>query len=282
MNWRGAISSYALMVPYRTLRPPHVLSGPLQIFLKTEAGQDFRSLTGRFPSAWKFFVMGGFLREMLLANPPNDRGKPHDVDLVIAGANSIDEIRRVLGDAHQSTNSFGGAKCRLRPDGLVFDLWRIEDHTNMAAAPKPHTIEQLLRHNLLDVDAILWEPASDCLHDCGCLDAITAGCIGLMGPEGVSEKFIAAQLVHILIVAYKTNFTLSEEIRDFVAVSSQRCAPGEIERMLERKIPHAAVQIETFWKDILSGGVQACPAPTRTPAPQKHLKQSSSALNTRP
>jgi hypothetical protein len=269
------------MIHYRTFAPIHLLTEPLREFLRTEAGQDFKSLTGSFPRNWKVFVMGGFLRDLLLDGIPKNIAKPADLDLVISGAHSPDEIRNVLGNINQSTNAFGGVKCRFRPKGLVFDLWRIEDHTNMALAPKPHTIEQLLRYNLLDVDAILWEPVTGCLHDCGCLDAIAAERIGLMGRKGVSEKFIAAQVAHVLMVGYKTNFTLSEEVRDFVANSSRCGATGEIERILERKIPYAAVEIEEFWKCILSGGVQACPAPTRSPVPQARPKRSSSALNTR-
>jgi hypothetical protein len=269
------------MIQYRTFRPIHVLTEPLQKFLRTESGHDFKSLSALFPLSWQVFVMGGFLRDLLLEGVPKNVSKPADVDLVISGAHSISEIQNSLGAVNQSTNAFGGVKCQIRPKGLVFDLWRIEDHTNMVSAPKPHTIEQLLRHNLLDVDAILWEPVADCLHDCGCLNAVAAGRVGLMGREGISDKFIAAQVAHVLVVAYKTNFTLSEEVRDFVATSSERCAPGEIERILERKVPYAAVQIETFWKDIVSGGVQACPTRTRTAVPQARPKRSSSALNTR-
>jgi len=270
------------MPHYRSFPAGHVLTEPLRKFLRTEAGHDFKSLSALFPRSWKVFVMGGFLRDLLLEGTAKDVSKPADLDLVISGAQSIDEIRNVLGNVNQSTNAFGGVKCQLRPKGLVFDLWRIEDHTNMALASKPLTIEQLLRHNLLDVDAIVWEPATDCLHEYGCRDAIAASRIGLNGREGISKRFPEAQVAHVLVVAYKTNFTLTEEVRDFVMASSRRSSAGEIDQILERKVPYAAVQIEAFWKDILTGGVQACPTPTRTPVPQTRAKRNSSALNTRP
>ena len=252
------------MIAYRTFRPPHVLSAAFEEFLREQAGRDLTALTGSFPTAWKAYPMGGLLRDMLLKQMLSVEVQPADLDLVIFGAGSIDEIRSKLGNANQSTNAFGGAKCQIHSDGLIFDLWRVEDHTNMAKAPKPHTIEQLLRHNLLDIDAILWEPATGCLHDCGCLQAITAGCIGLVGEEGISEKFAAAQVAHALAVAYKVNFPLSDDVRRFVAKASEQCPRADIERILERKLPHAAIQLKAFWNDILSGGTQACPAPTRT------------------
>ena len=133
----------------------------------------------------------------------------------------------------------------------------------MALAPKPHNIEQVLRHNLLDVDAILWDTAADSLHDCGSISAIRAQRIGLMGTEGISRQFLATQIAHVLVVAFKTNFTLSDDVRAFVADASAQCPSRDIEDAIERKLPQAVTQIESFWNDLLSGGTQRCPAPTR-------------------
>jgi hypothetical protein len=252
------------MHAYRIFRASHLLSQELREFLATDAGNDFKSLVELFPAAWKVVVMGGLLRDMLLRTILGVEMRPADVDMVVFGARSIDEIKSKLGSVIQSTNAFGGVKCQLRAGGMVFDLWRIEDHTNMSEEPQPHDLEQLLRHNLLDVDAILWSPASDELHDCGCLGAIENRRIGMMGSEGISEKFLASQVAHVLVIAFKTGFSLAENARSFVASASAQCRPGEIERIVARKLPRDAAQIEAFWNDILSGGTQACPAPTRT------------------
>jgi len=226
--------------------------------------------------------MGGLLRDLLLERVLRIAAKPSDVDIVIFGAESVQDIRSQLGAAILSTNAFGGVKCRLRPAGLVFDLWRAEDHTNMAQAPKPHTIEQLLRHNLLDIDAILWDPETDRLHDCGCLKAITAESIGLQGREGISDTVVAAQIVHALTVAHKTGFPLSDDVRNFVVAASRRCPAAEVENILDRKHPHAAVHLKMFWQDILHGGIQECPTPARQAIPQTaRAKRNSSSLNTR-
>lgn len=268
--------------PYRTFSPPHVLSDALRDFQRTQPGRDFQTLIGLLPPEWQPYVMGGLLRDLLLERVLKIRAKSPDIDIVIFGARSIEEVRDRLGSTILSTNAFGGMKCRLRPKGPLFDLWRVEDHTNMARAAKPHTIEQLLRHNLLDIDAILWDPKTDCLHDCGCLSAITAERIGLQGKDGVSERAVAAQIAHVLTVAYKTNFPLSSEVRGFVSKASRRREPAEVEAILKRKIPHAAGLLENFWKDIRSGGTQACPVPTRAPVMQTaRPKRSSSLLNTR-
>jgi hypothetical protein len=252
------------MQVYRTFRAPHLLSQQLREFLATDAGNDFKSLVDLFPPEWNVVVMGGLLRDLLFQKILGAETQPADVDIVVCGANSIDEIRGKLGDVIQSPNAFGGVKCQLQPNGMVFDLWRIEDQTNMAEEPRPHDLERLLRHNLLDVDAILWDPASDELHDCGCLTAIENRRIGMMGREGISEKFLASQVAHVLVIAFKTKFTLAEDARSFVATASAQCRPAEIEQILKRKLPRDAAQIEAFWNDLLSGGTQGCPAPTRT------------------
>jgi hypothetical protein len=249
------------MPAYRSFQSPHALSEALCEFMRSGPGGEFTSLVKLFPASWKIVVMGGMIRDLYLERARKVKIQPADLDLVIFGADSVDEIKRCLGKVRHSTNAFGGVKCRLHYDGAVFDLWRVEDHTNMASAPKPHTIEQLLRRNLLDIDAILWEPDIDCLHDCGCIAAIESGCIGLEGTEGISQKFLAVQVAHVLVIAFKTGLALSDKLRAFIAKASERFPSAEVEMVLERKLPYAAAQIEIFWNDLLSGGAQECRAP---------------------
>jgi hypothetical protein len=263
-------------------RPPHVLSDALRDFLTTQPGRDLRTVLTLLPAQWNAYVMGGLLRDLLLERALHIRAKPSDIDVVIFGAESVEDVRSKLGSAILATNSFGGVKCRLRSSGLVFDLWRAEDHTNMASARKPLTIEQLLQHNLLDIDAILWDPKTDRLHDGGCLKAIIAERIGLQGQEGISQTVVAAQIVHVLTVAYKTNFPLTDDLRRFIVAASQRCPAHDVEDILDRKIPHAAAQLKAFWQDILQGGAQQCPTPARQPIPQPaRAKRNSSSPNIR-
>jgi hypothetical protein len=252
------------MPTYRTIPPPHALSKALSNFLASEVGQDFSALIKRFPSAWRTVLMGGMIRDLYLKQVAKIPVRPADADLVIFGASSIAEIGSKLDNLHPLKNTFGGIKIQPRPNGMVFDIWRVEDHTNMPVSSKFPTVEQLLRHNLLDIDAILWDPVDDTLCDCGSTDAIRTRKIGLMGPEGVSQKFLARQVAHVLVVAFKTGFELSDDLRAFVREASAQSSPTEVQKVIQRKLPHAAAQIETLWNDLLSGGIQAWPANTRT------------------
>ncbi len=249
------------MTSYQVLRTPHLLSEPLQLFLRTDSGQDFQRASGLFPTTWKTYVMGGFPRDLLLKEIRGMDLKPADIDLVIQGAGSMNEIKECLGASYVSANTFGGAKCRFRLAGPSFDIWRIEDHTNMSAEPRPHTVEQLLHHNLLDVDAVLWDPGDGSLHDCGCRDAIAAGCIALMGKQGISLQFRSAQVAHALLQAFKTGFQITGELSRFIADAYQDSTRAEVLNVIMRKLPQAIDAIESSWKDIIRGGIRPCPTP---------------------
>ncbi len=123
----------------------------------------------------------------------------------------------------------------------------------MSAAPEPHTIEQLLRHNLLDIDAVLWDTGTGCLHDCGCQAAIQAGGIDLMGDQGICWNFLAPQAAHVLVVAFKTDFPLSDRASDFIRAACDAGRREDLLRISRRKLPGAAGDIEKLLESLLSG-----------------------------
>ena len=227
-----------------------------------DLGHDLTRVCSFFPANWSTYVMGGVIRNLMLQQLRGIKVAAADADLVIDGASSTEALRVKLGPFYLSANEFGGAKCRVRPRGPVFDVWRIEDHTNMASATRPHTIEQLLRHNLLDIDAIIWEPRTDRLHDCGCLAAIEAGCIDLMGEEGISPSFLAAHAAHIVVIAYKTGLPLSDRALDFVKSTCDAGERPKVIRSSKRKLPEAANAIDAFLDELLKGAVRLWPSRT--------------------
>ena len=242
-----------LHVNYRVLPPPHLLTTFLQDFTKSTPGRDFARLSRLFPANWQAYIIGGLLRDLLLRRERGMMMELADVDVVVAGASSMDSLRSRLGVTCLSINSFGGAKCQMRSGGVVFDVWRMEDHTNMSTAPKPPTIEQLLRHNLLDIDAILWDPRTGCLHEYGCQQAVAAGRIDLVGDQGISQNLIAAQLAHVLIVKFKTGFKVSRRLREFMATAWETSRPEEVMQIIQRKLPNARNQMDTLLEDLPHG-----------------------------
>jgi len=239
---------------YQTFPPPHMLSDRFRIFRKNTAGKDLIRLAALFPKPLKTYVMGGFIRDLLIEHVRGTPIEPADYDLVIGGLVSRQELQDKLGCAYIAPNDFGGAKCQIQEDHPIFDIWRIEDHTNMSSAPKPHTIEQLLRHNLLDIDAALWDLSTDFLHDCGCLKAIRAGSIDLMGnDEGISSAFLAPQAAHILAVAFKTAFALSDRASDFVRAVCESGKRADVLRICSRKLTAGSATMECLVENLLNG-----------------------------
>jgi hypothetical protein len=139
---------------------------------------------------------------------------------------------------------------------VIFDVWRIEDHANMAVAPPPHTIEQLLRHNLLDVDAVLWESRTGYLHECGCQAAIRSGCIDILGEAGISQTHLAAQGAHILLTALKTGLRLSERALAFLRSVADGEERDEMLRIARRKLPESDAEIRSLLDELSSVGTE--------------------------
>jgi len=145
---------------------------------------------------------------------------------------------------------------------VIFDVWRIEDHVGMSSVHGPCTIEQLLRHNLLDVDAILLDLQTEQLYDYGCLAAIHRGKIDLLGKEGISSNFAAAQVAHIVLIAFRTRFDLSSRALQLVREICETAeAKSDVLRIVYRKLPDANGLMEPFLNEMLKE--ELWPAMTR-------------------
>jgi len=236
----------------QVFKPPHFLSSPLRQYFSNGVGKDLSLLRSNFPKDWSVYIMGGLLRNLLVEEL---RGLPinnADIDLVVNGANSSSELRESVRDYCIRQNEFGGAKCQISRSGVIFDVWRIEDHVGMSSTAKPHTVEQLLKHNLLDVDAVLLDAQTEYLYDYGCVAAIQRGRVSLLGPEGISKEFAAAQVAHITLIAFKTGFQLADDALQFIRDVCERTnARSEVLRIAHRKAPEEYGRIEKFLNGLL-------------------------------
>jgi hypothetical protein len=233
-------------------RSPHLLNQSLNDYFIGNRGDDLSLILSAFPTNCRFYIMGGLLRNLMIEEIRGLRVRSADVDLVVDGVVSKDElVARVRGYCIRE-NDFGGAKCQVRPEGIVFDVWRIEDHVTMSSTPRPHTVDQLLKHNLLDVDAILLDLQTYDLYDYGCQAAIQRGSISLLGKEGISNDFAAAQAAHIILTTFKTGFELSREALHLVRqICESANAKRDVIRTINKKMPDAGMQIEEFLQVLL-------------------------------
>src|SRR5947209_5139706 len=117
----------------QVFRPPHLLSSLLRQYLRNDVGKHLSLLRSNFPKDWSVYIMGGLLRNLLLEELRALPMSNADVDLVIKGASSSTELRDRLERYCIRQNEFGGAKCRISLTGVIFDVWRIEDHVGMSS-----------------------------------------------------------------------------------------------------------------------------------------------------
>lgn len=237
----------------QSLPPPHLLSERLRSFFSGQNGDDFSRLCSVFPAHWEVYILGGLIRNLLLNELRRIHIESADVDIVVKGPRSSTELKSAVQQFCIGQNDFGGAKCRISSRGLLFDVWRIDDHVTISGSQPPHTLQQLLQHNLLDVDAILWDTKTGYLHEYGCLASIKNSCIDLLD-EGVSKHFVAAQVAHILIVSFKTGFELSQHAQTFVR---RACASVQTKNLvievLRRKAETISYELKQFLKELQKG-----------------------------
>jgi hypothetical protein len=225
----------------------------LDHFFSGQVGVDFERLRKCFPDTWDVYVLGGIIRNLLLNELRGIELENGDVDVVINGAATTGDLQSKIQDFIVRQNEFGGAKCRLSYEGLLFDVWRLDDHVSLSITPGPHTLLHLLQHNVIDVDAVVWEPKTDLLHDYGCIRAIRRGRIELI-KDGIACDFAPAQVAHILIVAAKTGFELSQEAANFIRdVCSDNQKQTEVAKVLRRKAPDIVSPLEKLLPKLLEG-----------------------------
>jgi len=222
-------------------------------FLLTPAGTDFHTLTREFPDRWSLYLVGGVPRDLLLERQRGVSIPLADVDVVVDGAETVDELRNALGPFAMRENHFGGLKCRVRERAPVFDVWRAQDHINVGGGHERIGIERLLRHFLIDVDAVALETRTMRLFDLGCTAALEIGRIDMLGDAGVSPAFAALQGAHVLLVQRKTGFSLSPRLCRFVAEVCAGVGVAAVMDLVERKHPAAAEGIRASLRQIAAG-----------------------------
>lgn len=233
-------------------RAPHFLTDAFDQFFTGSVGDDFLRVLAHIPAAYETYIVGGVVRDLLLDQIRMIKKPGGDIDLVIKGATDSKDLQSSFRDFDFRVNRMGGIKFRVRPQGTIFDVWRIEDHINLSSAGPPFTIERLLRHFLLDVDAVLWDTETGDLYDYGCLRAIQAGEIDLVGPEGISPVRAQVQAAHILLIAYSTGFRLSANARDYVRKILRSGNREEVYAVFQEKQPGAMRALDRLIEEVFA------------------------------
>ncbi|HEY6332217.1 MAG TPA: hypothetical protein VI756_23010 [Blastocatellia bacterium] len=236
---------------FTTFRPPHLLTRPIEEFFSGSLGDDFRALLAHFPKTYSIYLVGGVVRDLALRELKEINRPVGDVDLAVVGASSKAEVEAALGDLPRKVNRMGGLKIRVRKEGPVFDLWRVEDHLNVGESGPPFTIEKLLRYFLLDIDALAWDTANLNLYDYGGIASIEAERIDLLGTRGISAAMAPVQAAHIMAIAYSTGFKLSNRATALIRNAWQSSRRGEIISVLKDKQRGYPEEVLEWYRDTI-------------------------------
>src|SRR2546421_10312735 len=97
----------------QVFRPPHLLTLPLSDYFGDQKGEDLRLLRSALDPRWRLYLMGGLLRSLLLQQIRKVPLTNADVDLVVQGARSSQDSRRVLSPYRLRRDEIGGAQCQI-------------------------------------------------------------------------------------------------------------------------------------------------------------------------
>lgn len=214
--------------------PSHSLTLPFEKFLASETGHSLHRLLTRFPHEWRPYVLGGVLRDLRLRS--SGQIQVPDVDLVIEGCPSQGDLRARLPQSAIS-NSFGGLKCYLGPNGTAFDIWRVEDHLAAGQGPAPTSIQSVLPHCVTGLDAVALDVRQGTLFELGFLEGIAERNIFIVGHSRPVLGRAAAQAAHLvlLIRKYSGSFEVDQDVWLLLAHAIALETPDAIRTLLVKK-----------------------------------------------
>ncbi len=213
-------------------------SSLLELFARTfpadGAGLAFPTVAGHLSPPARAFVFGGVLRNAVLALLLQKRFPIRDVDYVVFGLASDDELYDAFAQQHPRRNSFGGLKIDV--GGVTVDIWRAELE-QVIAGQSPHTAEpeDFLHCVTLTTDAVLYDPYARILYERQFVRAITDRTIDVGRDSRWIDPWVPYHVAHLAYVRRLTGFRISAgaaaRVRDFATA----CVIEQAVRYLEAK-----------------------------------------------
>lgn len=183
------------------------------------------------------------------------RRTPRDLDFIVEGAGSADDLRTWCVDLSDfgtavETTGFGG--CHFTIAGVQVDMWRVEDNRIglLRADPRHRTIADVLQRGVtLTTDrgaVVLGRTASvDADLSAPVREALASGELGLVTPLGMTTTIV-------LVRAARTLHSLGMRPRADLRALAMAELPHISDRSLER-----ALQFQTRPDDITPAQVRA-------------------------
>lgn len=203
-----------------------------------------QEVTTRLPAPAQTLVFGGVLRNSVLSEILHKPFPVRDLDFVVFGLATDEELYRAFALEQPRRNSFGGAK--LSVSGITVDVWRAELELRIAGQPPQVTnIEDFLKCVTLTTDAVLYDPPTATLYEQGFLNAMSQRMIDLGADSLWVSPWKPYHLAHLAYVHRLTGFRISDRARACAREAASQPVIEEAVQYLESRgkctNPRAAV-----------------------------------------
>jgi len=169
----------------------------------------------RLSGPLEVMVQGGFLRNAVLATHFGIMVPARDLDFVVRGLGSDDELVALFERDEPQRTSFGGVK--LEVGGVGVDIWRTQLQMQVAGRePKDDPVSEVLQYVTLTTDAVGYDIVAETLHERGFLEAMGNRTIDFGERSLWIAKWRHFHIAHLAYVRAITGFGLSFRLRQRV------------------------------------------------------------------
>lgn len=216
----------------------------VRMFMPDAAELAFPTIADCLRPPAQAFVFGGVLRNAVLARVLQKQFSIRDVDYVVFGLASDDELYDAFTVWHPKRNSFGGLKIDI--GNVTVDVWRAELEQIIAGLPpRPAEPEDFLHCVTLTTDAVLFDPRTPIVYEQQFVRAITERTIDVGRDSRWIDPWVPYHLAHLAYVRQLTGFRLSVGAAARVRASASASVIEQAVRYLGAKDscegPHDAV-----------------------------------------
>lgn len=191
-----------------------------------------QKVTSRLPPPAQIFLFGGVLRNAVLSAILDKPFPVKDLDFVVFGLASDDEILRAFAAQRPSRNSFSGMKFNM--DGITVDIWRAELELKIAGqASQAARVDDFLECVTLTTDAILYHPGEAMFSEEGFLRTMAEKTIDLGLHSQWIDPWVSYHLAHLAYVRELTGFRISDRARARVREAASESAVEKAVHYLE-------------------------------------------------
>jgi hypothetical protein len=219
----------------------------LSVFLRrSDQGPDVNAMLARAigdvlkrPAArgWKTYLVGGVLRDLLLAPI---KTLPRDIDFIVDGPSQA-ELDRVFEDLVERRTRFGGlhlvksVELPLTTYAVHFDTWCLQDTWGLKAQGTDPNIDNFLRTPFLDIDCIaarLNGGQSPDLYANGFFEAIDSRTVEI---NFAPNPFPQVCLVRALILSVQLQFGIGRQLASFAC---EHAARSSLDDLMDAQVSH--------------------------------------------